>query len=173
MPEPQKEPIGSYHTDLRLECLNCSLKIQKTILPLNFFSTRALSFCHLQNISNFSHRISLLPLFSVFQFSFSPKSFLSLSPTSRVRRQDCAPSPVKNGPHLVGKIQTQVLFLTPHLSNLTGSVVRRRKVPPRRFRKNRAFTSSENPQTPRYLLSRSLTLSLTSPTHSVVTCRAG
>uniref|UniRef100_A0A2N9GV40 Uncharacterized protein n=1 Tax=Fagus sylvatica TaxID=28930 RepID=A0A2N9GV40_FAGSY len=23
LPEPQKEPIGSYHTDLRLECLNC------------------------------------------------------------------------------------------------------------------------------------------------------
>jgi hypothetical protein len=91
--------------------------MQKTILSLNIFSTHVLSFCHLQNISNFSHRLSLLPLISVFQFS--PKSFLSLSPTSRVRRQDCAPSPVENGPHLVGKIQTQVLFLS-HTSPLSS-----------------------------------------------------
>ena len=47
------------------------------------------------------------------------------------------------------------------------------KSAPSSIPKNRAFTSSENPQTPRYLLSRSLTLSLTSPTHYVVTCRAG
>jgi hypothetical protein len=91
--------------------------MQKTILSLNIFSTHVLSFCHLQNISNFSHRLSLLPLISVFQFS--PKSFLSLSPTSRVRRQDCAPSPVENGLHLVGKIQTQVLFLS-HTSPLSS-----------------------------------------------------
>ena len=93
--------------------------MQNTILPLNFFSTRTLSFCYLQNISNFSHRLSLLPFIFVFQFSFSPKSFISLSPTSWVRQQDCAPSPVKNGPHLIGKIETQVLSLS-HTSPLSS-----------------------------------------------------
>jgi hypothetical protein len=67
----------SHTINLTVSANDSSPKMQKTILLLNFFSTRVISFCHLQNISNFSHRLSLLPLISVFQFS--PKSFLSLT----------------------------------------------------------------------------------------------
>uniref|UniRef100_A0A2N9HIP7 Uncharacterized protein n=1 Tax=Fagus sylvatica TaxID=28930 RepID=A0A2N9HIP7_FAGSY len=89
-----------------------------------------------------------------------PKTHLSLSPT------DDAGTPANRAP-----LRWRTALTSSESSKFSGSVVRLKIAPPRRCRRDQPFTSSENPQTRRYLLSFSLTLSLTSPTHCVAADR--
>jgi hypothetical protein len=133
---------------------------------------------HLQNISN----SSLSPLPSLF-LSSTQNSFLSLTHRrcwyagkSRLLSGGERPSPHRKAlsfqvlSHSLSILRYLTLSLTSPLSSHRFCSTPENR-PPRWCRKDQPFTSSENPQTRRYLLSLSLTLSLTSPTHCVTADR--
>ena len=101
-------------------------------------------FCHLQNISKFSDSLSS-PLSLFFS---SPQNPFSLShPHPEYAGEIALPLRWRTALISSEKFKPRYsLFLTPHLSHLTGSVVRRQKVPPRRFRKTGLLPRRKTPK---------------------------
>ena len=72
-------------------------------------------------------------------------------------------------PHLFSFSQNSSLSLSLFLSSIPEACKPAKSFPPRRCRRDRVLTSSETPKPDGSFFSCSLTLSLTSPAHSIVT----